>query len=59
MIVLGVLPATQPVLHAPWAIRQEDVARDAVQRAVAAIKAGRTLPQPPDEGQLTLAESIT
>ena len=59
MIVLGVLPATQPVLHAPWAIRQEDLACDAVQRAVAAIKAGRTLPQPLDEGQLTLTESIT
>lgn len=59
LIVLRVLPATQPVLHAPWAIRQEDLARDAVQRAVAAIKAGRTLPQPLDEGQLTLAESIT
>jgi DNA invertase Pin-like site-specific DNA recombinase len=59
MILLGMLPATQPVLHAPWAIRQEDLGRDTVQRAVDAIKAGRTLPRTLDEGQLTLAESTT
>jgi hypothetical protein len=59
MIVLGMLPATQPILHAPWAIRQEDLALDAVQRAVSAIKAGRALPRSQDEGQLTLAESTT
>jgi hypothetical protein len=59
MIVLGVLPATQAVLHAPWAIHREDLARDAVQRAVWAIKAGRTLPRPSGEGQLALTESTT
>jgi excisionase family DNA binding protein len=59
LIVLGMLPATQPVPHAPWAIRQEDLALDAVQRAVTAIKAGRALPRSQDEGQLTLAESTT
>src|SRR5262249_31061432 len=59
LIELGKLPATQPVQHAPWAIRQEDLALEAVQRAVAAIRAGRPLPRPEDGTQLTLAESIT
>jgi excisionase family DNA binding protein len=59
MIVLGMLPATQPVVHAPWAIRKQDLGLDAVQRAVNAIKAGRALPRSQDEGQLTLAESTT
>jgi hypothetical protein len=59
MIVLGMLPATQPVLHAPWAIRQEDLALDTVRRAVVTIKAGRALPRTLDEGQLTFAESTT
>jgi len=59
MIVLGMLPATQPVLHAPWAIRQEDLALEAVQGAVAAIKAGRALPRTRDDEQLTLGESTT
>ena len=59
LIVLGLLPATQPVLHAPWAIRREDLALDAVQRAVAAVKTGRALPRTPDEAQLTLEGSTT
>jgi len=59
LIVLGLLPATQPVPHAPWAIRQEDLALDAVQRAIAVVKAGRSLPRTPDEAQLTLKESTT
>jgi DNA invertase Pin-like site-specific DNA recombinase len=59
LIVLGMLPATQPVLHAPWAIRQEDLALDAVRRAVGAIKAGRGLPRSEDVAQLTLTESTT
>jgi hypothetical protein len=59
MIGLGLLPATQPVLHAPWAIRQQDLERDTVRRAVVAIKAGRALPRTLDEGQLALAESTT
>jgi excisionase family DNA binding protein len=57
LIELGKLPATQPVEHAPWAIRQEDLVLQAVQRAVATIKAGRPLPRPGDGAQLTLAES--
>jgi hypothetical protein len=59
MIVLGILPATQPVVRAPWAIRQQDLDLDAVQRAVHAIKTGRALPRSPDGGQLTLTESTT
>lgn len=59
MIELGMLPATQPVLHAPWAIRQEDLAREAVQRAVTAVKAGRALPRSDDVAQLRLTESTT
>jgi excisionase family DNA binding protein len=59
MIALGMLPATQPVRHAPWAIRQEDLGRKTVRRALDAIKAGRALPRTPDEGQLTLIESTT
>ena len=59
LIELSNLPATQPVEHAPWAIRQEDLALETVQRAVATIKAGRPLPRPEDGAQLTLAESIT
>lgn len=59
LIELGKLPATQPVEHAPWAIRQEDLALEAVQGAVATIKAGRPLPRSADGAQLTLSESTT
>jgi excisionase family DNA binding protein len=59
LIELGTLSATQPVQHAPWAIRQEDLALEAVQRAVETIKAGRPLPRSEDGAQLTLAESTT
>jgi len=59
MVTLGVLPATQPIRHAPWTIQQEDLARDAVRQAVDAIKAGRALPRSRDEAQLTLSESTT
>lgn len=59
MVALGVLPATQPTRHAPWAILQEDLARDAVRQAVGAMKAGRALPRSRDEAQLMLTESTT
>jgi DNA invertase Pin-like site-specific DNA recombinase len=59
MIAQRTLPATQPVLHAPWTIRQEDLDRDTVQRAVVAIKAGRALPRTLDAGQLTFNDSTT
>jgi excisionase family DNA binding protein len=59
LIARGHLPATQPVLYTPWAIRREDLDREGVQEAVAAIRAGRPLPQHADAGQLTLEESTT
>jgi excisionase family DNA binding protein len=59
MISLGLLPATQPVLHAPWAIREEDLQIAAVQRAVEAVKRGGALPRTHAPGQLTLDNSTT
>jgi hypothetical protein len=59
LITLGLLPAIQPVLYAPWVIRREHLQGETVQRAVASIKAGRTFSRTPDEGQLTLDKSTT
>ena len=59
LIRLEVLPATQPVAYAPWAIRPEDLTIQRVQRAVAAVKNGRGLPQPTPETQLMLINSPT
>lgn len=53
------LPATQPVPYAPWAIRREDLALQQVQRAAEAMKKERRLPQPALENQLTLTNSHT
>ncbi len=54
LIVTGCLPATQPVPYAPWAIAPDQLHAEAVQRAVAAVKAGRNLPRTASETQLTL-----
>jgi len=59
MIKAGILPATQPVPYAPWAIQQEALMAEAVQRAVDAVKQGRALPRNAPAAQLTLAESRT
>jgi helix-turn-helix protein len=59
LITLKVLPATQPVPYAPWAIRPEDLALERVQRAAEAVKKGRALPQPAPEMQLALVNSQT
>jgi DNA invertase Pin-like site-specific DNA recombinase len=59
LITQKVLPATQPVPYAPWAIRTEDLALAGVQRAVEAVKQGRRLPLPEPETQLTLVNSPT
>jgi len=59
LITLNLLPATQPVPHAPWAIRPEDLRLTAVQRAVEAVKRGGALPRTPVPGQLTLENSTT
>ena len=53
------LPATQPVAYAPWAIRREDLALEPVQRAVEAVKAEHRLPQPASDLQLTFTNSRT
>jgi excisionase family DNA binding protein len=59
LITQRVLPATQSVPYAPWAIRREDLALESVRRAVAAVMNGRALPQPASEGQLKLTDSPT
>jgi excisionase family DNA binding protein len=59
LITRGLLPATQPVREAPWAIRLEDLDREAVQRTVAAIRRGGALPRTRATAQLSLEESHT
>jgi hypothetical protein len=59
LITRQMLPATQPVPYAPWAIRPEDLALEHVQRAAEAVKQGHRLPQPTSETQLTLDNSHT
>lgn len=54
LIVTGHLPAKQPVPYAPWAIAPHHLHDEAIQRAVAAVKAGRNLPQTAPDTQLTL-----
>ena len=57
MITRGLLPATQPVRDAPWAIRREDLDLETVQRTVATIKRGGALPRTRTTAQLSLEES--
>jgi len=57
MIKTGILPATQPVPFAPWAIQPEHLMAEVVQRAAATIQHGGTLPPNTSETQLTLVES--
>jgi hypothetical protein len=59
LIVEGWLPAKQPVPYAPWAIAPDHLHDEAIQRAVAAVKAGRRLPQTMPETQLTLTNGRT
>jgi DNA invertase Pin-like site-specific DNA recombinase len=59
MIEQDLLPATQPVMHAPWVIRRGDLDRQAVQRAVQAVKRGRALPRTGDTKQLSFEKSRT
>jgi excisionase family DNA binding protein len=59
MITRGLLPATQPVREAPWAIRREDLDLETVQRTVTAIKRGGALPRTRATAQLSLEESHT
>jgi hypothetical protein len=57
LITTGRLPATQPVPYAPWAIAPDQLRAETVQQAVAAVKAGRKLPQTAPETQLTLTNA--
>jgi excisionase family DNA binding protein len=59
LILQKILPATQPVPYAPWAIRREDLELPPVRRAVVAIKDGRRCPRPSPDAQLVLTNSIT
>ena len=59
LIALDILPATQPVVYAPWSIRPEDLQSEGVRQAVAAAKAGRALPRTENPNQLNLENSTT
>ena len=59
LIARDILPATQPVLYAPWSIRPEDLQSEGVRQAVAAAKAGRALPRTENPNQLNLENSTT
>ena len=59
LIKTGILPATQPVKHAPWSIRRDDLRTDAVRRAVDSVKRGKSLPRSPDAAQLPLIKPTT
>lgn len=59
LIAVGLLPATQPVLYAPWSIRPEDLRAETVQQAVASAKCGRPLPRKDNPNQLSLDNSTT
>jgi Helix-turn-helix domain len=59
MLMARILPGTQPVAHAPWAIQAADLTLERVQRAVAAVHQGRSLPRPAPAGQLALDKSHT
>lgn len=59
LITRRLLPARQVVAMAPWVIRAADLANDAVQQYVRAVRAGRPLPPTPDPTQLSLTPSTT
>jgi excisionase family DNA binding protein len=59
MLTRGLLPATQPVREAPWAIRRDDLDLETVQRMVAVIKRGGAFPRTRATAQLSLEESHT
>jgi hypothetical protein len=59
LITTGLLPATQPVLYAPWSIRLEDLRAEAVQQASACGRSGRKLPRQANPNQLSLENSTT
>jgi excisionase family DNA binding protein len=58
-ILAGVLPGTQPVPHAPWAIPRDALSTAAVHAAVAAARGARPLPRSPSIAQLPLIDPDT
>ncbi len=52
-------PNDSAVLHAPWAIRREDLDLEIVQRTVDAIKRGETLPRTQSTPQRSREDSHT
>jgi excisionase family DNA binding protein len=58
-IEAGLLPGTQPVPHAPWAISREALTTAAVQAAVAATRQARPRPPSASPAQLTLGDPTT
>jgi DNA invertase Pin-like site-specific DNA recombinase len=59
MIQRGILPAKQPVKHAPWSIAPEALTSEPVKRAVHVVKQGRDLPLTASDDQLVLIKSTT
>lgn len=59
MIEAGLIEATQPVPHSPWAIAPDALSSDPVRRAVAAIKASGKLPRIGSAPQLNLIKPTT
>ena len=59
MITHRILPATQPALYAPWAIREADLENEAVRRVADTVRRGGAVPRTPDATQLTLEQSTT
>jgi DNA invertase Pin-like site-specific DNA recombinase len=59
MIQRGILPAKQPVKHAPWSIAPEALTSEPVKRAVHAVRQGRDLPLTASDDQLGLIKSTT
>lgn len=59
MIQRGILPAKQPVAHAPWSISPEALTSEPVKRSVHAVKQGRDLPRTASDDQLALIKSST
>jgi len=58
-VTAGIVPGTQPVPHAPWAIPREALTTAAVQRAVAATRQARPRPPSASPAQLTLGDPRT
>jgi excisionase family DNA binding protein len=59
LIIRKVLPATQPVPYAPWAIRRDDLDLPVVRHAIEAIRKDGRLSLPDSGAQLSFMKSTT